>query len=293
MNGACDGKCYVHSMSPKGAISILQCYCKEGYYFQRGPNPDPDLFYVGASCEKCDTGYVCPGGLVKEKQTSLENDRLFTNVTYNDHVLPYAEPGYFAIRWKGSLGENKFVILPCFVPSACLGGIENGCSETMQGLLCDECKTGYTRPNLNGECLQCPSYAANAFIMFCIVMSSLATCIVMGKMTMEAGFTKASIHSLVLKFGSTFMGSLSIASQFKTSKILLPEWTKLIIRTHSLSSSDDPTALFSFDCLLRIDGTNFKYSEVFFYAMAFFFLQPLAWPLCLTFMGMVILIANW
>lgn len=267
--------CGVSSTSIPGAQAQSQCFCEEGTY------------YASGACHTCPAGAVCAGGLTDSAFETLNRDPSFTDITAEDHIMPYAEKGYYLNKLKENLeSTNDWQFIKCPIESACL---EHGvCSATMTDYLCSECREGYTNGFSKGEiCTVCPQMASNTLLIIGYYIGTLSLNIAMAYMNVAAGFNRRSIHSVVIKIASNFFTCMSILSVVEYDRITFPSWiTNLTTTVTETMVTKEKNHITSVECLLR-EGLSLSFADSFFYTMLFHALLPIALPLITTVMMFV------
>eukprot|EP00820_Chromera_velia_P010323 Cvel_21804.t2-p1 / transcript=Cvel_21804.t2 / gene=Cvel_21804 / organism=Chromera_velia_CCMP2878 / gene_product=hypothetical protein / transcript_product=hypothetical protein / location=Cvel_scaffold2078:402-7982(-) / protein_length=1388 / sequence_SO=supercontig / SO=protein_coding / is_pseudo=false len=252
LNGPCRGRCFSNGDTVPGAQTARQCYCKEGYYFQAGP--DTATFWDKAQCKKCMTGAYCPGGFRAPVRARLQSDANFTDIAQEDHGLSKPLAGYFRIS------AEPEDVHQCPNPDSCDGGAVNSCSEGHTGvsrsILCGDCLPGYFRLLGGTQCQRCAEnrygpLVTGAFTSFVCIL----TCFGFGAAVIwSSRDVRDGLAPLIFCIVLNFVGSLTVLQHFNLDQILqskMQSWSANFIGSLLSLNELNPFLAFNFDCLLR------------------------------------------
>lgn len=195
-----------------GSTNRSQCSCEANFYYLYSRTGGE------GECLTCATtdGLDCVGGF-------------YPNST--DHILPVAQAGFFLTG--NALAE------PCEPDpqggEICFGGRppsvpcerDCDCKEGMDGFICQNCRTGWTRDAYTEICTPCSDtgvlWAEVAMINFNAILSSFFYH-VLTMMAIKAAGGSRSLHSTLIRMGQSWALSMSVLRVFDFSNIEMFSW---------------------------------------------------------------------
>lgn len=234
-------------------------------------------------CGTCPEGATCPGGFSSNVIAKIENDYKFIEIAVTDHIRPSPHEGYFLIKHDKELRSLKsWNFVPCSIKSACLGGADNECFETMEGVLCQECKAGFSNGAANRICGRCPSLFLGVAVVVGFVVAILTFCFIMTQLNVSAGFNRRTIHSIVIKIGLNYFASAAVLQEIEYGEMKWPEWLTSAMSTKHGTSGSLPTEYFSVECLLRRTWPELSHADAFFWTVVMYAALPILIPILIT-----------
>jgi len=233
-NGGCLFSCPANADSEPAAAGLHDCKCKLGTHARLGASNQL------LACVPCTyDGLECRGGFEGGLNTSLE-DR-----TTRVHARPHAVEGYFQTAIEQAI--------PCSVlsegdQSVCLGGLSclseagdvddattcvgvwgNRCREGTVGMLCGECKLGWSRDAYPGPCAECNGHALPNLVASSSVQLYTQAMVNIGiAATAARGALSGSkpVHTSLLRMAAQWLAACSVITQFDLDRLPGFSWSQ-------------------------------------------------------------------
>eukprot|EP00347_Sterkiella_histriomuscorum_P017498 403349122 len=160
------------------------------------------------------------------------------------------QPGF----WRKTNSTDRFI--ECFNYDACLGMLppENNplgvCSDGYFGLLCTECKHGYSRSSFSGstfKCQQCPDHLSNSFKLAGSFILYISLLIFMIRSTLNGAKEEKNVTSIYLKILVNHLQLISLTQSFNFD--FPEELVKFFSGTGDVKEST-ATQILSVDCFM-------------------------------------------
>ena len=257
-----------HSLDkPEMAFSVALRTCESG-----------ESFSTTGACVKCrkDIEYSLKQQSEPGSCKPCRNGKMFW---YGESDIG-PKPGY----WRSSNTSDNFIA--CLYEDACLGyeseynNSLGACKEGYQGILCADCKVGYSRTNEH-QCGKCPSVGWNIVKLTLIMCGQIILIIITVRSTIASALEIKNIQSVYIRILLNHLQLLTLTASFEF------DWPNAVLELFSVSGtvSATTTQFVSFDCFLDSRSDNKENNNVPLFYQKMIMLAAL--PLLLAFASLI------
>ncbi|TNV88127.1 hypothetical protein FGO68_gene3291 [Halteria grandinella] len=194
-------------------------------------------------CHKCDKGtylITAPTNIQICKECPSNE---VAECLGGDSIYPL--PGF----WRSTNTSENF--LKCRNDLACIGRnppqneSTGACREGYQGILCSDCKIGYSHSGSQFECVKCPDPSLNKLRLFGLGLVLLAIVVLMVRSTLSSNGVKKSLLPVFLRMMLNHYQLFVLTSKFDIA------WPQNLQKALSSSDSQSGSQFVSIDCFLE------------------------------------------